>query len=166
MHYFRNMSRAVWVGAILIALNFAGGCSRVAQTGKSLEFPKEKDTAVFGVSGVTSSIMTNQFGIPIPGLILHQASLIRNAAELTNSQHPHYVVFQDFLLGNLTRGRYWQQQSRREVGMGMPVMDTRSTVVTVVAVDSNRVVTDSKTFRAAHIQLNVDTNDFSRVFTP
>ena len=152
--------------ALGVVVCFAAGCGRGIEIGKPLAFPTKKDVAVFGINGVTQSSMTNRSGIPIPGLVLHQASLIRNATELPNSHHERYVIFHDFLLGNLVTGAYWEQQSAKRVGLGLAAMNTHATPVTVVKVDSNRVVLESKKFRAAHVRVSVDTNDFTRQFVP
>lgn len=142
------------------------GCSPVSETGKPLNFPKEKDATLFGVGSVTESTMTNQSGKPMDGVVLQDASLIRNAKELAASKHQHYVLFRGFLLGNALTGRYWQQQSEKQNGLGLPVMDTRSSVVTIVTVDANGIVTHSKSVHVAHARISVDTNDFARPFTP
>lgn len=152
--------------AVVAPLGVLLGCSPVSETGRPLTFPKEKETTLFGVGSVTQSIMTNRSGRPIDGVVLHDASLIRDANELAASKHQHYVVFRGFLLGNTLTGRYWQQQSEKHKGLGLPVMDTRSSAVTIVTVNSNKVVTQSKAVYVAHAQISVDTNDFARSFTP
>jgi hypothetical protein len=151
------------IGALLVVIL---GCGSEPETGKPLSFPKEKDATVFGVRTITESTITNRFGKPIDGLVLLDASLIQNAEDLASSKHQHYVVFRDFLLGNGVRGRYWQQQSEKQKGLGLPEMDSRSTVVTIVTVNLNGIVTESRSLRASHVQISVDTNDFSRSFTP
>jgi len=142
------------------------GCSPTVEKGKPFSFPREKDSVLFGVNSVTESSMTNRYGKPVDGLVLHEASLIRNAAELANSTHQHFVIFENFLLGNGVRGRYWQQQSEKRRDLGLPVMDIRASAVTIVTVSFNRVVVESKSSQAAHVQISVDTNDFARPFTP
>src|SRR3989442_12803006 len=90
---------------------FILGCSPVVQIGKPLYFPKDKDVAFLGITSFTQSVMTNREGKPIVGVILRDASLIRNPTELANSKHRQYVIFWDFLMGNGVGGAYWEQQS-------------------------------------------------------
>jgi hypothetical protein len=153
-------------GIFLGLLCLMGGCRDGVREGKRFAFPSDADQVVFGVSTVTPAAMTNRHGIPIQGLILTGASLITSPADLKNSKHQRYVVFRDFLLGNLSRGRYWQQQSEKQVAVGLPVMDTRSTRVVLIELGSDRLIKQVRTIKAAHIQLSVDTNDFGRSFTP
>ena len=142
------------------------GCSPVLETRTPLNFPKEKDVTLFGVGSVTKLTMTNQSGKPIDGVVLQDASLIRDAKELAASKHQHYVLFRGFLLGNLLTGRYWEQQSEKQKGLGLPVMDNRLSVVTIVTINSNGIITNSQSIHVAHAQISVDTNDFTRPFTP
>ena len=152
--------------AVVALLGVLLGCSPVSEIGKPLNFPKNKDVTLFGVGSVTESTMTNRSGMSIEGVVLHDASLIRNAMELAASKHQHYVLFRGFLLGNAVTGRYWQQQSEKQKGLGLPVMDTHSSEVTMLTVSSNAIITQSKSVHVAHARISVDTNDFAKSFTP
>src|SRR4051812_8562979 len=79
------------------------GCRPVAEAGKPINFPKKDDVVLFGVRSSAASTMTNRYGTPINGLVLLEASLIRNAGELADSKHQQYVIFWGFLLGNGAR---------------------------------------------------------------
>jgi hypothetical protein len=147
-------------------LCLAAGCKQKVEIGKPFDFPKESDVILFGVASVTNSTMKNRDEKAVPGLLLLEASLLQSAAEVANSKHRRFVVFQDFFLGNSVRGRYWQQQSEKRPGLGLPVMDTQATAVLLVETDLDRNVTKSESIRAAHIQISVDSNDFSRPFAP
>jgi len=142
------------------------GCDPAVDTLKPLTFPTDKDSVVFGVSGVTKSSITNREGLEVEGLTLAGASLIRDEDDLMKSKHQRFVIFRDFLLGNMVRGSYWRQQSEKRKDFDLPVMDTRATKVILVTVDRDPIVTDRKVLRAAHVQLSVDTNDFVRPFSP
>lgn len=142
------------------------GCNPMAETGKTLVMPKDKDSVLFGISSFAASATTNRDGNSVAGLILNDASLVESDRELAQSTRRQYAIFHDFLLGNGVRGRYWQQQSEKRVGLGLPIMDTRSSKVTLVEVDSNHVVVSCKSMRAAHVTISVDTNDFTRNFKP
>jgi hypothetical protein len=155
----------IQIALIAVAALFAG-CSPMVETGKPIVVPKEKDATLFGVNEVAQTSMTNQSGKPVAGLILRDASLIKTARELASSKHQRYVIFCDFLMGNGVEGSYWRQQSERRVGLDLPVMDTRATKVILVTVNSDQVVMEWKSVRAAHVQISVDTNDFARSFTP
>jgi hypothetical protein len=108
-------------------LCLATGCGKDIRPGEMFALPRERDQAIFSVSGVNITTMTNRHGTPIQGLILTDASLIRSEVDLKEPKRSRYVMFQDFLLGSLARGRYWQQQGEKRVGLGLPVVDTRST---------------------------------------
>ncbi|PWU10506.1 MAG: hypothetical protein C5B50_25445 [Verrucomicrobia bacterium] len=155
--------RALMVG---IAALFLFGCKSSVETGKPLGFPPEKDAKLFAAASVVLSTMTNQYGRPIDGIILQDASLVRDVDDLKRSNSATYVIFWDFLLGNMVDGAYWQQQADKRPGLGIPVMDTHSTKATIVSVNTNRVVTGVKSVRVAHVRISVDTNDFSRVYPP
>lgn len=152
--------------AIAALLGVLVGCSPVYEAGKQFNFPKQKDATLFAVGNVIETTITNRSGNAIGGLVLQDASLIQNADELAASKRQHFVLFRDFLLGNMLSGAYWQQQSEKQKGLGLPVIDTRSSEAIIVTVDSNRIVTQRKSVRVAHTRIGVDTNDFTRSFTP
>ncbi|PWU19342.1 MAG: hypothetical protein C5B50_06735 [Verrucomicrobia bacterium] len=153
----------IWIAALAGLL---AGCNPMDKVGKPLVFPKDTDSVLFGISSFADLSITNQYGYPVPGLILRDASLIENDRELADSTRGQFAIIRDFLLGNGVRGDYWQQQSEKRVGLGLPWMDTHSTEVLLVDVDSNRVVKTCKSIRVAHVTISVDTNDFSRTFKP
>ena len=133
---------------LLVMLScFILGCGPVVEIGKPLNFPKEKNAVIFGVRSAEVSAITNQDGRPIDGLILHDATLIRDAGELANSKNQHFVIFWSFLLGNGARGRYWEQQSERQPKLGTPFIDSRSSRVAVLTVGSNGRVTESESLK-------------------
>jgi hypothetical protein len=159
-----RMSTKYWLAiGMLLA---ASGCSKSVKTGERFEYPKDKACLVFAVSNITQSVMTSRKGYLINGVDLNQASLLRNSEELSRSTRIHYAIFPDSFLGIGVQGRYWQQQSKRQEGLGLPVMDTRASKITVVTINSSKKIVDVKIMRAAHARIAVDTNDFSRPFTP
>jgi hypothetical protein len=154
-------------GLFLVLLaGLIAGCNPMLKTGNPLVFPTDEDSVLFGISSFAESAIANQDGYPVPGLILNDASLIENAQDLKVSKRRQYAIFQGFFLGNCARGRYWQQQSKKRVGLGLPCMSTRSSKVMLVEVDANHVVIRCKSMRAAHVTLGVDTNDFSKTYKP
>src|SRR5438552_4025259 len=98
--------------SIVFALFFAAlrglvtGLDPKPETGKPFAFPKEKDVKVFGVSSFAEASKRNHDGIPIGGVILHDASLIANPKELAASKHRRYVIFRGSMLGESAESRY------------------------------------------------------------
>jgi hypothetical protein len=81
------------------------GCNPMVETGKPFVFHKQKDATLFGVGSFAEAAITNQNGIPITGVILHDASLIESPDELSRSKHERFVIFQGFMLGEGAKGR-------------------------------------------------------------
>jgi len=146
------------------ALAFCIGCHRPPEPPKQLTVPADTNMTMFAVSGVAQTTLTNRNGKAVPGLLLRDASLVRNASDLALSHRTEFVIFQDFLLGNLARGRYWEQQAEKRSGPGLPAIDTRLTRIILVSADSNQTITASQQVQAAHVRIAVDTNDFGRQF--
>ena len=152
--------------ALLALCGFVAGCKQGSEIGKVFQLPQREASKVFGVSDLSEAAITNQNGIPVPGVILREACLIEDAAELSRSKHKRYVIFEGFVLGEGARSRFWQQQSGKVVGLGLPDFDTEPSKVLLVEVDTNNIVISSRTIRASHVTLGVDTNEFSRSYKP
>ncbi len=142
------------------------GCKPGVPVGKLLTFPDDKNAELFAASSVSECARTNRYGEEINGLIIRDASWIQNGGEIRSSKKTQYVLFHDFNMGQGAKGAYWQQRASKQAGLGIPVYDTRLTSVTLILVDSNGIVQQAKDVRVAHLQLSVDTNDFSRVLVP
>jgi hypothetical protein len=148
----------------LLSLSGCGGPKISA--GAPLTYADVGSNVTFAASSVSQTNIYNQNGVPISGLVIRDASLIRSAADLSSSTRHVFVIFADFLLGNLASGSYWRSQADKRRSLDIPVFNTVKTRVLIVTVDASKQVTQVTRVAAAHAQLGVDTNDFARVFTP
>jgi hypothetical protein len=155
------------VAAVCIALLSASACGRPKiSVGSPLVYSDLGDKVALAASGVCQTNIDNQNGVPIPGIVVRDASLIRNGADLSNATRHVFVIFDDFLLGNMARGSYWRSQAARRLGLDIPVVNTSETRVYVVTTDTANRIERVEHLAAAHAQLSVDTNDFGRAFVP
>jgi hypothetical protein len=153
--------------AIALALiGIVGGCTPGMSKGKPFTIPHGKDIVVFGANSVDKASIANRSGEAVPGIEIEGASLIQDERDLQKSQQRLYVVFYDFLLGNMARGAYWSQLAARKTTLGSPSMDTHLTKILLVIVDGYKLVQTTEIRRVAHVRISVETNDFGRPFVP
>jgi hypothetical protein len=147
-------------------ISIACGCGGGVSKGKPFAIPNGKDIVVFGAEGVDKAFEKNRWGETVPGMEIEGASLIRDQRDLQERKHRIYIVFYDFLMGNMVRGSYWSQLSEKRIRMGLPSMDTHLTKVLIVQADDRKIVQTTEIRRIAHVRISVDTNDFGRPFVP
>jgi hypothetical protein len=164
----REHRRTIAVSALAcIALLCATGCGGPKiSVGSTLTYADITNYQTFAVSSTSHTNIDNQNGVPVPGLVIREASLMRNAADLSGSARHQFVIFEDFFFGNLACGSYWRSQDEKRQGLDIPVYNTSKTRVLIVTVDASKRVQQVEWASAAHVQLSVDTNDFGRVFVP
>jgi predicted HAD superfamily phosphohydrolase len=108
--------------------------------------------------------MKNQNGYDVLGLVIKDASLIRNISDLTNGARQSFLLFQDRFMSILVAGSYWEQQSKSNAALGLRTANTHRTKVTLASIDAQGAITNVATWRIAYVQLAVDPADFKRPF--
>lgn len=141
-------------------------CRPLVKIDEPFRFPNNENLTVFGARKITYTVITNRSGKPIPGIVIHGASVLRNNTEFATTRDQKFVVFFDFLLGKGAASRYWRQQANRSSRVGSEFLVTSSSTVAIISTTTNKIVIDEKRLRIAHVALGVSPNDFERRFDP
>ena len=156
---------AVGVAVFCVVLVFISGCGGPnIRAGTPLLYSDIASNVTLAATSVSQTFIRNQDGFPVSGLVITDASLIRNATDFTNSPRKLFVVFDDWFFGNLALISYNRSQAEKRRGLDIPVYNSSKTRVQIVTLDASKRVVQVQRWKAAHVQLSVDTNDFPRVW--
>ena len=133
-------------------------CKESYRIGEVFYVPSTNDCVTFAIEDITSRTLTNKWGNPIPGIVLHGCSFVGVEGAIQRRNITNYAVFHDMFLGIGVKQECYWQVSKKRVGVGLTVFDTHRSIVDVVTIKTNGMIHGVQRFKVAHVALSIESN--------